>query len=95
MEYELIRQMIEPEIGPEVKGEIIQVSDRIPELKGRIGVINIPSFYRDFGGAQEGKDDFKSTARDVQKVLKDFQDQGRVDAIIIDLRMNGGSASNT
>jgi carboxyl-terminal processing protease len=91
VEYELTRQMIELKAS-EVKGEIIQLSDRIPELKSRIGVINIPSFYRDFSGAQEGKDNFKSTARDVQKVLKDFRDQGGVDAIVVDLRMNGGGA---
>lgn len=90
-EYVLTRQMIELKAS-EVKGEIIQASDRVPGLKGRIGVINIPSFYRDFGGAQEGKDDFKSTARDVSKVLREFKDKGGVDAIIVDLRMNGGGA---
>ena len=90
-EYVLTRQMIELKAS-EVKGEIIQLNDRIPELKGRIGVINIPSFYRDFSGAQEGKDNFKSTARDVQKVLKSFKDQGGVDAVMVDLRMNGGGA---
>jgi carboxyl-terminal processing protease len=91
VEYTLTRQMIELKAS-EVKGEIIQLGDRIPELKSRIGVINIPSFYRDFSGAQEGKDDFKSTARDVQKVLKEFQEQGGVDCIVVDLRMNGGGA---
>jgi carboxyl-terminal processing protease len=91
VDYELTRQMIELHAS-EVKGEIIPAEDRIPGVKGRIGVINIPSFYRDFGGAQQGKDDFKSTARDVQKVLQDFRDQGGVDAIIVDLRMDGGGA---
>lgn len=90
-EYVLTRQMIELKAS-EVKGEIIEMGDRFPELKGRIGVINIPSFYRDFSGAQEGKEDFKSTARDVQKVLKSFKDQGGVDAVMVDLRMNGGGA---
>ena len=90
-EYLLTRQKIELKAS-EVKGEIIQIGDRIPGMKGRIGVVNIPSFYRDFGGAQEGKEDFKSTARDVAKVLEDFRHQGGVDAIIVDLRMNGGGA---
>ena len=90
-EYTLTRQEIAL-TASEVKGEIIQVGDRIPDLKGRIGVINIPSFYRDFSGAQEGKDDFKSTARDVAKVLKNFRNQGGVDAVVVDLRMNGGGA---
>jgi len=89
---ELVRQTIELKAS-EVKGEIIQSHDRLgggPKLK--VGVINIPSFYRDFSGAQQGKDDFKSTARDVEKVLADFRDQGGVDAVIVDLRMNGGGA---
>ncbi len=89
--YELTRQTIAL-TAQEVKGEIIQTGERVPGTKGRVGVINIPSFYRDFGGAQQGKDDFKSTARDVLKVLNDFQTQGGVDAIVVDLRMNGGGA---
>ncbi len=89
--YELTRQTIAL-TAQEVKGEIIQTGERVPGTKGRVGVINIPSFYRDFGGAQQGKDDFKSTARDVLKVLNDFRTQGGVDAIVVDLRMNGGGA---
>lgn len=91
---DLVRQTIELHAS-EVKGVIIHPSEfGMPGLtaKGRIGVINIPSFYRDFSGAQQGKDDFKSTARDVAKVLADFRSQGGVDAIIVDLRMNGGGA---
>lgn len=90
--YELTRQMIELTTS-EVKGEIIQTGDRIqgtPAMK--IGVISIPSFYRDFNGAQKGLDNFKSTARDVQAVLQDFRDKGGVDLIVVDLRMNGGGA---
>lgn len=88
---ELVRQTIELK-SSEVKGEIFQPADFGAAGKGRIGVINIPSFYRDFNGAQQGKDDFKSTARDVSKVLADFRAAGGVDAIMIDLRMNGGGA---
>ena len=92
---ELVRQTIELK-SSEVKGEIIQTSERLGDVLGtpkyRIGVINIPSFYRDFSGAQQGKDDFKSTARDVAKVLAEFKSNGGVDAVMIDLRMNGGGA---
>lgn len=92
---ELTRQTIELK-SSEVKGEIIQTSERLGSTgtgpKLRIGVINIPSFYRDFSGAQRGKEDFKSTARDVAKVLSDFKEKGGVDAVIVDLRMNGGGA---
>ena len=89
--YELTRQEIELK-SSEVKGEIIDLSDRLGDGKGKIGVINIPSFYRDFDGARSGVANFKSTSRDVHKVLQDFEKQGGVDAVLIDLRMNGGGA---
>jgi carboxyl-terminal processing protease len=88
--YELIRQKIELQESA-VKGEIINTKDRIGR-EARIGVINIPSFYRDFRGAEQGLENFKSTARDLQKVLLDFKKQGGVDAIVVDLRYNGGGA---
>jgi carboxyl-terminal processing protease len=90
--YDLIRQKIELKES-EVKGEIIETMDRTGR-EARIGVINIPSFYRDFNGAENGIEDFKSTARDLQKVLVDFRNdpKGAPDAIIIDLRYNGGGA---
>ena len=88
--YELVRQKIELKESA-VKGEILNTKDRTGR-DARIGVINIPSFYRDFKGAEQGLDNFKSTARDLQKVLLDFKDRGGVDAIIVDLRYNGGGA---
>ncbi|MFN0197247.1 MAG: carboxy terminal-processing peptidase, partial [Planctomycetaceae bacterium] len=90
VDYELVRQKIELK-SSEVKGEVIETSTRIEGTQARIGVIHIPSFYRDFDGAQQGLDDFKSTARDVQKVLDDFSKQN-IDAVIVDLRTNGGGA---
>jgi carboxyl-terminal processing protease len=91
VEYALVRQKVEMK-SSEVKGEILDANKWVPGLAGRIGVINIPSFYRDFGGAQQGLDDFKSTARDVQKVLESFRAKGGVDVVVVDLRMNGGGA---
>lgn len=73
----------------EVKGEIIDTQDRLGR-PGRIGVISLPSFYRDFAGAQGGGE-FKSAAVDMAKVLGDFAKQN-VDAVIVDLRNNGGGA---
>ncbi|MGZ0162432.1 MAG: carboxy terminal-processing peptidase [Planctomycetales bacterium] len=88
--YEMIRRKIELSESA-VKGEIIETADRLGR-KSRIGVINIPSFYRDFNGAEKGLEDFKSTARDLQEVLVDFRRQGGVEGIVIDLRYNGGGA---
>jgi carboxyl-terminal processing protease len=88
--YEMIRRKIELSESA-VKGEIIDTTDRLGR-KSRIGVINIPSFYRDFNCFEQGGDNCKSTARDLQAVLVDFRRQGNVDGIIIDLRYNGGGA---
>ena len=89
--YSLTRKKIELK-SDEVKGEILKTTDAVTNKPIRIGVINIPSFYRDFEGAQRGLPDFKSTARDVRKVLDDFRKQGGVDGVVVDLRTNGGGA---
>ncbi len=57
----------------------------------KIGVIDLPSFYMDMAAARAGRRDFKSTTRDVRKILDDFNRQG-VDALILDLRRNGGGS---
>jgi carboxyl-terminal processing protease len=89
--YEMTRQVVELK-QQEVKGEIIDSTSRVKDTKGRVGIIHIPSFYRDFEGEEAGESDFKSTSRDVRKVLHDFQAKGGVDSIIVDLRYNGGGA---
>lgn len=67
----------------------------IEDLKGlgkqRIGVIDIPSFYRDFRSFSEGDKDFRSTTRDVRKLLAELTAEG-VDGVVIDLRQNGGGS---
>ncbi|MEM9354292.1 MAG: carboxy terminal-processing peptidase [Planctomycetota bacterium] len=57
----------------------------------RIGVIDLPSFYMDMEGRRAGREDFKSTSRDVRRLLNDFNKQG-VDLVIMDLRFNGGGS---
>jgi len=57
----------------------------------RIGVIELPGFYRDFQAQAAGDPDFRSTTRDVRKLLKELEAEG-VDGIVIDLRRNGGGS---
>ncbi|KHF25669.1 C-terminal peptidase [Solemya velum gill symbiont] len=57
----------------------------------KIGVIEIPAFYRDFAGASSGSKDFRSTTRDVRNLIEELQEKG-VDGIVIDLRNNGGGS---
>jgi len=88
--YEMVRQKIELK-EQEVKGKIIETSPRICR-NGKIGIIHIPSFYRDFAGASGGGRNFTSAAHDVERVLQDFAREGGVDAVVIDLRENGGGS---
>lgn len=57
----------------------------------RIGVIDLPSFYMDMEGARRGDPNYRSTTRDVRVILDDFTRQG-VDAVVLDLRRNGGGS---
>ena len=57
----------------------------------KIGVITVPAFYIDFEARQKGDPNYKSTTRDVRKLIKELK-QENVDGIIMDLRNNGGGA---
>lgn len=57
----------------------------------KVGVIDLPSFYMDMEGARRNQPDYKSTTRDVAKLLEDFRAK-HVDAVILDLRRNGGGS---
>ncbi len=57
----------------------------------RVGVIDIPAFYIDFEAMRRGDKDYKSTTRDVKKLLEELQAEG-VDGIVVDLRDNGGGS---
>ncbi len=57
----------------------------------KVGVVKLPSFYRDMDGVNRGDLDYKSTTRDVRRILVDFKSKD-VDAVVLDLRHNlGGS----
>ena len=56
-----------------------------------IGLIELPSFYVDFDGMHSGDPNFKSTTRDVRKLLEEFNQEG-IDGLVIDLRGNGGGS---
>jgi len=64
------------------------------ERKGReyrIGVIQIPTFYADFKAMQQGDPNYKSTTRDVRRLIEGLKKEG-VEGLVIDLRNNGGGA---
>jgi carboxyl-terminal processing protease len=56
-----------------------------------MGVIDIPTFYMDFDAYNRRDPNYKSTTRDVYKLLEELRKEN-VDGIIIDLRENGGGS---
>jgi carboxyl-terminal processing protease len=54
-----------------------------------IGVIEVPSFYRDYRALSNGDKDYTSTTKDVKRLIGELEQQG-IDGLIIDLRNNGG-----
>ncbi len=57
----------------------------------KIGVIDVPAFYIDFEAYRKRDPNFKSTTRDVAKLVLELQAE-KVDGIVIDLRNNGGGS---
>jgi carboxyl-terminal processing protease len=88
--YDIVRQQIEL-ADSEARSEVIEAGKKADGSPYKVGVIDLPSFYMDMSRAKAGRDDFKSTTRDVAKLLKKFNEQG-VDAVILDLRRNGGGS---
>lgn len=72
------------------KGEIIEITDD----KGaphKIGVINVPAFYLDFEAFRLNDPEYRSTTRDVSRILEDLLSKD-AEGIVIDLRNNGGGS---
>lgn len=57
----------------------------------KLGVIEIPAFYLDFKAFRAGDPNYKSTTRDVKRLLTELEKEN-VDGVVIDLRNNGGGS---
>ena len=87
----------------EARGEIVEIAvDESAEKPAgdapaadrktfKIGVIDLPSFYMDMNAQRLGLSTFRSTSRDLEKILHDFTEK-KVDAVVLDLRRNGGGS---
>jgi carboxyl-terminal processing protease len=71
------------------KSEVLDLSYNNRDYK--IGVIHLPTFYFDFEAASRGEEDYKSSTRDVRVLLEELKEQ-EVDAVVMDLRNNGGGS---
>lgn len=58
----------------------------------KVGIITVPAFYADFKAASAGDPNYKSTTRDVRLLIDSLKNRDKVDAIMMDLRSNGGGS---
>jgi len=80
----------------EVKLEEQAVKSRIVEIEqnmkiSRIGIIDLPTFYIDFNAWRSRDPNFRSSSKDVEKILDEFNSLD-VDGVIVDLRGNSGGS---
>jgi carboxyl-terminal processing protease len=75
----------------EARSQIIPRGKKADGTPYQIGVIQLPSFYMDMDGARMNLSDYKSTTRDVRRLLEEFKAKN-VDEVVIDLRWNGGGS---
>jgi carboxyl-terminal processing protease len=74
------------------KSEIIEMPVEGSDDKVvKIGVIDLPVFYMDFNGRAQNKPDYRSSTRDVRRLIGELEEQGVV-GIVVDLRNNGGGS---
>ena len=83
----------------EITRDIVKLEDAAAQKKEieikrssrnyKIGVIELPTFYMDFEAYNKNRFDYKSSSRDVKKILREL-DESNIDGLVLDLRGNGG-----
>jgi len=88
--YKIVRSQVELEESA-ARGKVIEHAVPGSDEKLKIGYINLPSFYLDMDAARKNSDNFRSSTRDVRKILDGFRAEN-VDGVVLDLSKNGGGS---
>ena len=87
-EIEIIRNVVKLE-DQEAERKILSLKRNEKEYK--VGVIELPAFYFDFDAYQKRDYNYKSSSKDVKRLLQELKTEN-VDGLVIDLRNNGGGS---
>ena len=86
--YLLTLQRDEVALEEQAASSLIETLE-IRDKTYNIGVVTIPSFYQDYQARSKGEAKYRSTSEDVKKLVQNLLEIG-IDALVIDLRGNGG-----
>ena len=67
------------------------ISVKKDSLEYKVGVISLPAFYMDFEAFSRREYDFRSSSKDVKKLILSLKEKN-IDGLILDLRNNGGGS---
>ena len=84
----LVRQTIQ------LKGQAAKAKTALVHLGAktyRIGIITLPTFYLNFQAKQDGAKHYRSTSRDMKKLILELLKK-HIQGLIVDLRDNGGGS---
>jgi carboxyl-terminal processing protease len=73
------------------KNTVIEVPVEGSDQVVKVGIIDLPVFYMDFNGRAQNLPDYRSSTRDVRRLIEELKAQG-VTGIVVDLRNNGGGS---
>ena len=85
---EIVRDKVKLE-NKSAQSQILEIEQEGNPYK--LGVIDIPAFYMDFEAYLARDPNYKSTTRDVRRLVRELEEQ-QVDGIVLDLRNNGGGS---
>ena len=87
-EIEIIRNLVKLEDQAAEK-KVINIEKDNKNFK--IGIIELPAFYFDFEAYQQRDYSYRSSSKDVKKLLQELNQEG-IEGLILDLRNNGGGS---
>jgi len=88
--YKIVRARVELEDSA-ARGEVIEHPVPGTSQTLKLGYINLPSFYMDMESAKRNETDYRSSTRDVARILKNFKEKN-VAGVVLDLSRNGGGS---
>ncbi len=87
-EIAIVREKVKLE-DQAAKKQIINYQSEGRNMK--LGIVTLPSFYMDYEAYQRGDRDYRSTTRDVRKLISELKSEN-IDGLVMDLRNNGGGS---